>query len=122
MPRVKNSKRTQTNLPAADTADNITNRASLRPEDVCVGGIVWLPSKSVESDDLYYQSRDGLTMGKLDDRGYDHPVIVLSVHQRTGSRVTGDITVSIALVRPLSKHLQFSCRHSLLVSRSRATL
>jgi hypothetical protein len=77
------------------------NRSILRPEDVCVGCILWLPERSENSIDIQC-SRTGEVLEK---DGYDHPVVVLGVTREKGSELRGGLVISIALVSfKSSKH------------------
>jgi hypothetical protein len=95
MPSARNKKQRK---PVTDSlpSEVQNNRASLRAGDICVGCIVWLPEQLLNDQSLQcIQSNCGEV---LDVRGYNHPVVVLSIRQNEISKVSGDLITSIALV------------------------
>jgi hypothetical protein len=80
--------------PKTSTSRPTTNRSVVRPGDVCVGCILWLPERPDNSADIYC-SKTGQVLGP---NGYDHPVVVTGVKQKSGSRQEGDLVITIAMV------------------------
>jgi len=75
-----------------------TERPTLRPGDVCVGCVVWLPSKDTSQRSIRCINDDCCGKGELDDGGYNHPVVVLKIRQENGSVVVGDLICTVACV------------------------
>jgi hypothetical protein len=65
--------------------------------EVCVGCIVWLPHK-VPSASGIKCNKANCCGNELEDGGYEHPVVVLSVKQKAGSHVVGDLICTVACV------------------------
>lgn len=65
--------------------------------DLCVGCIVWLPPRVLSANTLTCGTKN--CCGKeLEDGGYDHPVVVLSMKQKEGSYILGDLICTVACV------------------------
>lgn len=64
---------------------------------MCAGCIVWLPSKVLFAESIKC-NKQNCSGEELDDDGYEHPVVVLGVKQKEGSRVPGDLICTVALV------------------------
>ena len=95
MPSSRRKKRAKASTPDPRLQQPLNNRVALRPEDVCVGCIAWLPSYLTVNQVLKCKN----TGEALEETGYDHPVVVLSVEQGVTPNMRGDLTVSIAMVR-----------------------
>lgn len=80
--------------PAAGNND----RSDINVSDLCVGCIIWLPSKDSLHDNIKCDKDQCCGGGDLGEGGYNHPVIVLRIKQRPGSRVSGDLICSVACV------------------------
>ena len=74
------------------------NRPRIKPADLCVGCIVWLPQKDGQNGSILCSRENCCGGDELEDRGYNHPVVVLRIQQRSGSRTCGDLTCSVAPV------------------------
>lgn len=97
MPQSKRSRRAGSG-PIIFPRDWQDSRPRIDPKDLCIGCIVWLPPGSG------YQirvacDRENCCDEKLDDAGYDHPVVVVKIRQREGSYTPGDVVCSVACVR-----------------------
>ena len=71
----------------------------LRPGDVCVGCIVWLPPKRSQEGPILCNRHGCCGGAALKDKGYNHPVVVLRIQQAANSRKQGDLIFTIACVR-----------------------
>lgn len=68
-----------------------------KPEEICPGSIVWLPSKDrAGPEDLYCVREGHCGPDLLETERYRHPAVVLSIRQRTGSTEEGDLMVRIS--------------------------
>lgn len=78
---------------------NYVDNPSLDAGHVCVGCIVWLPPNT---DGLYSVrcNKAACKCGhrELDDGGYNHPVVVLTIRQRMNSPLLGDLVCLVACV------------------------
>ncbi|PVH81861.1 hypothetical protein DL98DRAFT_570956 [Cadophora sp. DSE1049] len=81
-----------------------TDRPTLSPGDVCVGCIVWLPSKDGTRPSIRCINDDCCGKEELDDGGHNHPVVVLKIKQKKDSAVVGDLVTTFSDT-PLSKYL-----------------
>src|SRR6187402_1379532 len=79
-----------------------TDRRPIDPGHLCVGCIVWLPPRNSHHSSVKCDRKGCCDGDELEDPGYDHPVVVLSIRQKTGSVQLGDLVCSVACVSPLS--------------------
>ncbi|ATZ53794.1 hypothetical protein BCIN_09g05690 [Botrytis cinerea B05.10] len=80
MPRTRSrhAARISRRSPPRETHSGAGIRAIVRKSDICVGCIVWLPSKLESDDDLVCSRGKICCNGRcLDDEGYNHPVVIL---------------------------------------------
>lgn len=73
-------------------------RISLNASDVCVGCIVWLPARDFQQIGIKCDRELCCEQSELEEAGYNHPVIVLSIKQRHRSNNVGDLLCSVACV------------------------
>ncbi|KAE8448939.1 hypothetical protein EG329_008735 [Mollisiaceae sp. DMI_Dod_QoI] len=120
MPRRTRSHRASS-APAVPQNSGNNGRSPLEPKDLCVGCIVWLPSR-VESDGGIKCNKQNCCDGGLDNDAYDHPVVIVNIRQREGSYIKGDLICTVACVttygntslskyissRPRTRHFQLS--------------
>ncbi|KAF5873194.1 uncharacterized protein Bfra_008473 [Botrytis fragariae] len=102
MPRTRSRHATRISRrsPPRETHSGVGIRPSLKKTDICVGCIVWLPSKLESDGDLVCSREKGCCNGRcLNDEGYNHPVVILE-HE-------GD-TCSVAMLtsKPRQKYNQ----------------
>ncbi|CAG8976345.1 hypothetical protein HYALB_00006117 [Hymenoscyphus albidus] len=75
------------------------NRPAPRASDLCVGAIVWLAPKEISGEDIKCCCEPHIsTPAELDHDGYNHPVVVLKISQRPGSRGHGDLVCVVACI------------------------
>jgi hypothetical protein len=87
-----------TALLAAQPQNN-QNTPAIISGDVCVGCIVWLPPKASYGNPPVLCNRLCCCgQAALEDRGYDHPVVVLKIRQRVNSSTIGDLVCTVACV------------------------
>ncbi|TGO51854.1 hypothetical protein BCON_0153g00210 [Botryotinia convoluta] len=80
MPRTRSRHATRISRrsPPRETHSGVGIRLSLKKNDICVGCIVWLPSKLESDGDLVCNRGKSCCNGRcLDDEGYNHPVVIL---------------------------------------------
>ncbi|TEY49943.1 hypothetical protein BOTCAL_0281g00010 [Botryotinia calthae] len=80
MPRTRSrhAARISRRSPPRETHSEAGIRAIVRKTDICVGCIVWLPSKLESDGDLVCSRGKSCCNGRrLDDEGYNHPVVIL---------------------------------------------
>ncbi|KAG9246657.1 hypothetical protein BJ878DRAFT_270384 [Calycina marina] len=97
MPRTRRKDRTASSggpLPK----DSQAYRPPLRPGDICVGCIVWLPIKENQGPSIKCRKDGCCGNGELKDGGYNHPVVVLKIKQNQRSSVCGDLVLTIAIM------------------------
>jgi hypothetical protein len=99
MPSVHHGLRNAKALVAAQSpGDERLSRPHLRSGDVCVGCIVWLPPRGDHEQPIMCNREGCCGREILEDAGYDHPVVVLSIWQKEHSTRIGDIVCSVACV------------------------
>ncbi|KAK0106866.1 hypothetical protein ONS95_003588 [Cadophora gregata] len=79
-----------------------TERPALKLGEVCVGCIVWLPSKDVTQQTIRCINNGCCDQEELNDGGHNHPVVVLKITQKKGSDVLGDLVCTVACVTTFS--------------------
>lgn len=83
---------------------------TVNPAHVCVGSILWLLPDSMaqeEEREILCNRRDPHSVGngnncnstKIRPEGWDHPVLVLDIKQRSDSTTLGDIVCTVVPVR-----------------------
>ncbi|TGO58266.1 hypothetical protein BELL_1301g00010 [Botrytis elliptica] len=80
MPRTRSRHATRISRrsPPRETHSGVGIRPSLKKNDLCVGCIVWLPSKLESDGELVCNRGKSCCNGRcLDDEGYNHPVVIL---------------------------------------------
>ncbi|KAF7920789.1 uncharacterized protein EAE98_008818 [Botrytis deweyae] len=102
MPRTRSRHATRISRrsPPRETHSGAGIRPSLKKNDICVGCIVWLPSKLESDGDLVCNRGKSCCNGRcLDDEGYNHPVVILE-HE-------GDVcSVAMMTSKPRQKYNQ----------------
>lgn len=78
----------------ASPSSRSKGQAPLNAKDVCVGCILWLPVKTANYKVRQFED----PKEELHENGYDHPIVVLKVMQREGSKRIGDLLICFALV------------------------
>lgn len=84
--------------PPSPPRDAKVPRPGLRAGDICVGCIVWLPSRKSKHAGIKCNKDACCGHAELGDGGYDHPVLVLNIKQRDESNIAGDLICSVAIV------------------------
>ncbi|TGO23535.1 hypothetical protein BPAE_0129g00190 [Botrytis paeoniae] len=80
MPRTRSRHATRVSRrsPPRETHSGAGIRSNLKKNDICVGCIVWLPSKLESDGDLVCNRGKSCCNGRcLNDEGYNHPVVIL---------------------------------------------
>jgi hypothetical protein len=85
----------------ANSAQEYQPRPPLITGDICVGCIVWLPPRNDLEEPINCNRNDCCGGEVLHDRGYNHPVVVMSIRQKGHSTVPGDLEFSVACVGTL---------------------
>lgn len=114
MPRPhRNSNETAALLgrPPPPPHDTQAQRPKLRPEDICVGCIVWLPQKDVNEGGMKCRKDGCCQNSELEEKGYNHPVVVLEIKQRKNSRTFGDLVCVVACVSRVSQEMPKACEN-----------
>ncbi len=101
MPRTRRKGRTAS-YGGPPPNDSQAYRPPLRPKDICVGCIVWLPIKENQGPSIKCRKDGCCGNEELKDEGYNHPIVVLKIKQKKRSKVCGDLVLTIALVSRLS--------------------
>ena len=101
MPRTRRKGRTASSGGSLPN-DSQAYRLPLRPGDICVGYIVWLPIKENQGPSIKCRKDGCCGNEELKDEGYNHPVVVLKIKQKNRSKVCGDLVLNIAIVSRLS--------------------
>ncbi|KAH8684253.1 hypothetical protein BGZ60DRAFT_547726 [Tricladium varicosporioides] len=73
-------------------------RPKLSERELCVGCIVWLPERGTQQVGIKCNNSFCCGESELGDKGYNHPAVVLSIKQKHGSTIVGDLTCSVACV------------------------
>lgn len=95
MPRSTHRTSSGSSVPPLSSGNN--GRALIEAKDLCVGCIVWLPSR-VESNENIKCNKQNCCNADLETGGYEHPVVVLSIRQKEGSHTRGDLVCTVACV------------------------
>ena len=74
-----------------------SDRLHIESGELCAGCIVWLPHKVLSAGSIRC-SKANCCGKELDDAGYEHPVVVLSIKHREGSYILGDLICTVATV------------------------
>jgi len=83
--------------PPRSTPNNaLYERKELRPRDICVGCIVWLPLKSPLDSSVNCLKCPALE--EMEDGASNHPVVVLKIRQKENSTTLGDLVCDVANV------------------------
>jgi len=83
--------------PVVPSSNRQSDRPHIEAGELCVGCIVWLPPKDLANGSIRC-NRASCCGRELDDDGYEHPVVVLSIKQREGSHMLGDLICTVACV------------------------
>jgi len=73
-------------------------RPKVKSGDLCVGCIVWLPPRNLQHEAIKCCKIGCCDREELDDRGYNHPVIIMKIRQRKDSTKKGGLVCSVACV------------------------
>jgi hypothetical protein len=77
-------------------------RSDIQAGDLCVGCIVWLPPKDALNSGIKCVCAGCSASEELDERGYNHPVVVLKIRQNANSTRLGDLVLHVACVSSFS--------------------
>ncbi|KAE9377632.1 hypothetical protein N431DRAFT_329857 [Stipitochalara longipes BDJ] len=68
----------------------------VRPEELCVGSMVWLRQRFPNEEDITCVRDGHCTNFTLNGAGYMHPVVILKIWQRPGSEQPGDLMLAVS--------------------------
>ncbi|PVH70309.1 hypothetical protein DL98DRAFT_521695 [Cadophora sp. DSE1049] len=97
MPRTRRNGRTASSGGPLSN-DSQAYRPPLRPGDICVGCIVWLPIKENQGPSIKCRKDGCCRNEELKDEGYNHLVVVLKIKQKKRFKVCGDLVLTIAII------------------------
>jgi hypothetical protein len=96
MPRRKSGLNTGIRLAPPPVGND--DHPHLNVADLYIGCIVWLPPRDPLQAGIKCDKANCCDNKELEDKGYNHPIIVLSIKQRDGSNVVGDLICCVACV------------------------
>ncbi|KAF8855502.1 hypothetical protein BDZ45DRAFT_692541 [Acephala macrosclerotiorum] len=87
--------------PLVPPSSGNNGRSRVEAKDLCVGCIVWLPSRAESNEDIKC-NKQNCCNAELETGGYEHPVVVLSIRQKRSSHIRGDLVCTVACVTTFS--------------------
>jgi hypothetical protein len=76
-----------------------TERPRVKATDLCVGCILWLPTKGDLNGGIKCNCDGCSPSVELDEGGYGHPVLVVRIRQKKGSQTRADLLCDVVCVR-----------------------
>lgn len=73
------------------------NSVNLR--DMAVGNICWLTEQGQIHEDIMCTTKHKCEEVYMRDDAFRHPIVILGMHQRPGSRIPGDVIAQFCVVR-----------------------
>ncbi|KAG9229063.1 hypothetical protein BJ875DRAFT_547272 [Amylocarpus encephaloides] len=79
-----------------------SERLKVEAGHVCIGCIIWLPAKGELNGEITCCCGGCSIPEKLEEAGYDHPVMIVNIHQRKGSSTIGDLVCDVVCITTFS--------------------